>query len=300
MWPELIAGTIAHASLVAGYEQNKKNQRNQEWQNFRDRVEQEKMAAWQAIQAKRDFDTANKYNSPLEQMNRLRQAGLNPMLVYGKGAENTAQMARGVQPSTPNQEAPKVDNRFVGSSLSSFLTSLQVQAQTDNLDKQGDLMTKEGLLKDAQTAKTMQETATSKFELEKAMGMKDMVYENARLNNEYLRQKIGIEFDRNEREEIANSSNVALTLQRIVTEKLTQGKTVNESNRIKQDIDNMKLEAQLKQLDIDLKKKGIMPHDPLYSRLIARFLDNLGLSGVKEEYYKKYGSQHMDSTDIVP
>lgn len=33
------------------------------------------------------WEAANKYNSPLEQMKRLKAAGLNPNLVYGKGAQ---------------------------------------------------------------------------------------------------------------------------------------------------------------------------------------------------------------------
>lgn len=50
-------------------------------------------------------DKANKYNSPLAQMNRLREAGLNPNLVYGHGSvANTGSVAstgKGEMSQTP-------------------------------------------------------------------------------------------------------------------------------------------------------------------------------------------------------
>jgi hypothetical protein len=49
-----------------------------------------------------DFHMANAYNSPAEQMNRLREAGLNPNLVYGKGADMAAVQMRGSQKQTAN------------------------------------------------------------------------------------------------------------------------------------------------------------------------------------------------------
>lgn len=52
-----------------------------------------------------DFHMANAYNSPKEQMNRLREAGLNPNLVYGKGADMAAVQMRGTQKQTPNSPA---------------------------------------------------------------------------------------------------------------------------------------------------------------------------------------------------
>lgn len=52
-----------------------------------------------------DFHMANAYNSPAEQMNRLREAGLNPNLVYGKGADMAAVQMKGTQKQTPNGPA---------------------------------------------------------------------------------------------------------------------------------------------------------------------------------------------------
>lgn len=303
-WELIAASVIANASLVAGDRQNKKNIEAQKWQNFQDRVYQDKMTAWQAMQAQKDLQAQNAYNSPLQQMNRLRQAGLSPMLVYGKGANTAGDMARGVQPSNFKQEAPKTDNRFVAPALNGFLQNMQIQAQTDNLHQQGSLMIKEGLLKEAQIAKIGIETAQGQFDLQKAHATYDDTLKKIKLENATLEQNLSINFDRNEREEIANSANVALTIQKLVTEKLSQGKTTAETNQIKEVINNIKLDAQLKQLDIDLRKNGIMPHDPLYARLVSKFLDSIdwgtwGTSG-KDAYRKKYGGQHMDTMDIVP
>ena len=63
------------------------NYRAQKEQNELDRKYQEFMYNKQRQDAQFDWNQQNQYNSPEQQMNRLRQAGLNPNLVYGKGAE---------------------------------------------------------------------------------------------------------------------------------------------------------------------------------------------------------------------
>lgn len=52
------------------------------------------------------------YNSPVEQMKRLQEAGLNPNLVYGNGATNTATAAP--TPSAPKMDAARVEAARVG------------------------------------------------------------------------------------------------------------------------------------------------------------------------------------------
>lgn len=47
----------------------------------------------------RQWDMQNKYNSPVAQMERLKQAGLNPNLVYGHGAVNQAGAIPSVSPA---------------------------------------------------------------------------------------------------------------------------------------------------------------------------------------------------------
>lgn len=87
----------------------------------------------------------NEYNHPSAQMARLRQAGLNPNLMYGQGTVgNSASPAK----STPTRG---VDFDALGAILAGQNIK-QMEAQTDNLRAQNTLLTQEKLLKIIETA----------------------------------------------------------------------------------------------------------------------------------------------------
>ena len=69
------------------------------------------------------WNANNLYNSPLQQMERLREAGLNPNLVYGNGsATHTATMA----------SAPSVNYKGVSNPMNNML----LQYQAENMQEQ--------------------------------------------------------------------------------------------------------------------------------------------------------------------
>ena len=76
----------------------------------------------------------NAYNDPSAQMERLRQAGLNPNLVYGNGATTTASA-----PSAP-QASSATPQRFQGfdalPALSMYMDVKMKQAQADLIEEQ--------------------------------------------------------------------------------------------------------------------------------------------------------------------
>lgn len=79
-----IVGPLVGAGInaISGAVQNKKQRK---WN--------EKMYARQRQDALADWAMQNAYNSPAEQMKRLKEAGLNPNLVYGHGADATSNQA---------------------------------------------------------------------------------------------------------------------------------------------------------------------------------------------------------------
>lgn len=98
-----------------------------------------------------DWERTNKYNSPQEMMNRFRMAGLNPNMIYGKGAETTAAMIRGSDPKMPDLKAPVNPRGGIFAAIGEgqqlfqgFAQQKLVKAQTDNVN--------------AQTAKTQTDT----------------------------------------------------------------------------------------------------------------------------------------------
>ena len=70
------------SSLATNFFQNKANERLVDKQN----AAQMKLAEYGYNKDLEMWNQQNQYNSPIEQMQRLKAAGLNPALVYGNGA----------------------------------------------------------------------------------------------------------------------------------------------------------------------------------------------------------------------
>lgn len=97
----------------------------------------------------------NQYNSPAEQMKRLKEAGLNPNLVYGNGSVvgNTSGQAAGATPYgvTKNSKQSLIDELAQTQVLESNDVNIQnKRAETSNILAQNRLLA-------AQVAKTMAE-----------------------------------------------------------------------------------------------------------------------------------------------
>lgn len=110
------------------------------------------------------WDIENAYNSPAAQMERFKAAGLNPNLIYGQqnsgGAVNAATMQSDTQgkadmaPAQRGEWNPKAPQFDFGGIATAFSDTRMKAAQTNNLEKQGELIT-------AQTANTLAQTALS-------------------------------------------------------------------------------------------------------------------------------------------
>jgi len=58
--------------------------------------------------AQSDWNQVNAYNAPTQQMQRYKEAGLNPQLIYGSAQNSPSAMVR-----TTNTEAPKADSHGI-------------------------------------------------------------------------------------------------------------------------------------------------------------------------------------------
>lgn len=101
----------------------------------------------------------NQYNTPQAQMERLRAAGLNPALMYGKGASagNAGQIA-------PAKAAPMQSNNPLAH-LGTFADWRVKNAQADNMKAQNEVIAQDALLKMAQAQSHLAGAAKSKEEV---------------------------------------------------------------------------------------------------------------------------------------
>lgn len=113
MWPAIItagAALLGSAMNTAGsaYSANKVNSTNE-----------------------RLWHLENEYNKPINQMARLREAGLNPNLVYGSGATTLAASTKSAQPA--NYSFPQLD---ILGAMNAYQDLKQKDAMTENIDAQ--------------------------------------------------------------------------------------------------------------------------------------------------------------------
>lgn len=258
------AGQVGSASIVAG--QNKKG-----------RQFAREMYDIQRKDALADWAMQNEYNSPAAQMKRLQAAGLNPNLVYGSGTvANNASQPRSSNFDAPQQMPIKFDT---GSIVNDYYDTKFRQAQTDNLQAQRRVIEQDAALRAAQiasvaasTAKTGQDTKTGEFNLEQARKLQAVTVETAEASLRKINAETDYTLDNNERQAALSANTIAQGAEAILRSRAERTTNEVQRRKLEQDIQSVQRDVRLKDLDINLKKLGIMPNDPMWSRVLGRIV----------------------------
>lgn len=132
----LIAGALvsAGASILGNLlNKNSVQQTNQQQQDFNTQMYNKQRA-----DALSDWDRQNQYNSPSQQMQRFKEAGLNPNLIYGQ--MSNAPAVRSTDMKAPDFVAPKYDTSKIGDTLGNYLNLQKQQVDISNDKKAGALL----------------------------------------------------------------------------------------------------------------------------------------------------------------
>lgn len=116
------AGGIA-ASLINNHAARKENERNREYNLKLAQMQNQ----WNVEQWQREND----YNTPMAQIQRLKEAGINPDMVYGGGIANTSTSSPQMTAGAPSSPTPLVG---MPNAVDSYLDSQLKQAQIDNIN----------------------------------------------------------------------------------------------------------------------------------------------------------------------
>lgn len=254
--------TSGLANIASTWIQNRKSRKFSE--RMYDKQYQDNIAFWRM---------QNEYNSPQKQMERLRQAGLNPNLIYGQGARGATGMADKI--STPDVKSAQFnapDMSFIGNAGISALNAMYdfdiKQAQIDNMKAQnGAIM--------AETALKIASTNMSNFDLKFKSDLRDISADAMVESLRQMKTSTDISLRRDEREAAMNSANLKTAAQTILKMREDISRSSQERQRIKEAMKNLRTDRTLKQLDIDLWKQGISRTDPLWMRVLARHIEDL-------------------------
>lgn len=129
------------------------------------------------------WNLQNEYNSPTQQMARIRAAGLNPNLVYGNGVTGNS------SGSTPQYEPAKFNaptiqayrgwNLGISDAISQFLAYRTAKAQVDNMEAQNSLIRQQTATEATRQANIAASTSRSEFDLSMAKELKDVSISSA-------------------------------------------------------------------------------------------------------------------------
>lgn len=266
---------IAPAIMAAGswlgglFDSNSQQETNEQNQQFA-----REMYAQQRADNLSMWHTQNDYNSPQKQMQRLRESGLNPNLVYGNGsAVNTASPVANATPNVPQRIAPKIGAAISGAtdSIASYYDLQAKEASIDNMRAQNTLLKNQAILQAVQA-----ENANFDIDLKKAL--RDNTINTANWKFDLLKNQtnsVGEDVDRKAR------------FNKILEE--TEGSKIKAENLrpeyIRAQMQNIlsgtqlrQAELELKRLETNLRKNGISPSDPIYLRVIGQWANKLGFT----------------------
>ena len=127
--PFLGAGATAGLQIGAG----RKNRKNARYMQEQQNIANMNMAEYAYSKDLEQWNRANAYNTPAEQMKRLKEAGINPHMVYGSGSVSQNAV------SSPSYNAPRIEKTAYPRDLSGlnalapYLDISMRQAQVDNV-----------------------------------------------------------------------------------------------------------------------------------------------------------------------
>lgn len=249
-----------------------------------------------------DMQMQNAYNTPAAQMQRYKDAGLNPNLIYGQ----TPAASAAVRSSSPGSYTPKVAPMQIAADLSQYQDTALKQAQTDNLKAQTVIAEKTIALKALELVGKDISNKTAGLNLSQKQELNDTYLETQRQLLQKIIADIGkteattaYTLSENERREALTSANLYQAAERILTMRKQRAKTDKDMQLIDQQIKNLKKDGTLKDLDINLKKQGIQPGDPLYMRVLAQYIDDLKNGKIGSTVGKAIGTPAPDKAPFM-
>lgn len=283
--PLLAAGIAAGANLIGGVVNNAYQQST----NRASRRWQEKMYDKQRADNLSDWSMSNEYNSPQQQMARLKMAGLNPNLVYGNGAQ--AGEAAGVKAASHgnwNPQAPELPlGTAAGAGIAAYQDARLKDAQIDllkerekNLVEDSRLKAIKGISESVRQALDGVRKVGGELANKKAAGLMDSQFQAAQLGVDRLKSEIaGIdartEFTTNSdrRADNVDRRQAAITAESLMTSRINRAKTQAEIDNLALAAQNMIKDGVLKQLEMDMRSKGASWSDPLWQRQLMKIWD---------------------------
>lgn len=230
------------------------------------------------------MDKQNAYNSPVQQMERLKQAGLNPHLVYGSGNSVQSSASPASSPAIPQSNFGEVATNYITNRLTARLeqnaiaTNENIKADTLNKEEQINESKSRQILQAAQTADVVTKTAKTKLEYDIASDLKMNTIETAYQNLENMKKQGSLteaQTATQVKDLLVKDSQIKLNTKSL--DKISQD-IAESKQRINNLIKDGKLkdaEVLLKQQEYKLRQIGLNPNGATWQNVIGLGLQEL-------------------------
>lgn len=269
----LIAGAIPvvgglASGIINGANQRAADERSNEWA-IQDRTARTQFAIDQ-------WNRENEYNSPVEQVKRLRLAGINPNTAYGSVSNvSSHSMSPGGSVATAHA-ANLPDYGHVASSALAAYQSVRMQnAQVGAMTAQATDAVASAALKgfqkglvEAETTKAAADTDRSRAETMRTSTL--LPYDAAVRSQEVRKLEADTKFQlsENDRRTAANSMSLREAAVRIMESRSRMATNDVERRKLAADIAKINADTSIAELDAQLKRQGLQPHDALWQRAL--------------------------------
>lgn len=253
-------------------------------QNFKSREFSREMYQRQKQDAFDFWNVQNAYNSPEAQMQRFKEAGLNPNLIYGQGNSGNAGSIPVPDVQSAQFRTPEWGNAIKDAGLTymnGILDTEIKQAQIDILKGQREVIDQDLLLKAlnaegriADTERTRVGTERDIFNLDFERSLRDVSADARREEVRQRRINTDLAINRDAREAVMNTTSVQEAAQRMLSMRESRAKSRDERAQIRQATANLVQDGIIKDMEIGLRKQGINPNDPMWARIVSKMLSD--------------------------
>lgn len=242
--------------------------------NVKNRKFTREMYGRQRADALADWEMQNAYNSPMAQMARFKDAGLNPHLIYGQG--NVAQPVRSSSSSGGQASAPS--GQGLGAMYSYALRSNQADLTAANKEF---LKAREENIK-AQTVKVLSEVDLTKQNVNRGAiklaiekQLQDVNVSKGLYELDITREKYNQEYWRSMIAERMSELTVEKAVSSLLNDQKFRELSQDRQNEIRQKIELMRKDGQLKDYEIELNKSGAQRNDSILQRLALKIIQSI-------------------------
>lgn len=232
-----------------------------------------------------DWERQNAYNSPAAQMQRYKEAGLNPHLIYGQ--QNTAGDLRSVDMQGGQFRTPDFSGIAQAGGFFQNMQDYEIKAaQLNNLRADNTVKLEQALLTRAQTDQYRATTDRSRFDLGFETELRQTSADLRRENLRQLQQSMDLALNADERAAAQNTSSLKEAAERILNMRLQRSHMNLDLTRLRAEINRIGLDNELKQLDLNLWRQGISRNDPMYWRMLGQALEGFSIRDLVDRFRK--------------